>query len=76
MQYVFDSFQAKEKTVASFADFSKAYDTFWSIGTLRKMQQLGAPHQFIEWMKTWSTDRLFRVMVNGRWKSDALSKKD
>ncbi len=47
-QYVFDGFQTKEKIVACIFDYSKAYDTVWRTGLLRKMRQLGVPHRFIE----------------------------
>ncbi len=64
-QYVFDGFQTRDKTVTCFFDYSKAYDTVWRTGLLRKMQQLGVPHRFIEWVKAWLTNRLARVRVNG-----------
>ncbi len=55
----------REKTVACFFDYWKAYDTVWRSGLLRKMQQLGIPHRFIEWVKACLANRLARVRVNG-----------
>ena len=66
-QVIMDGFQSKQRlrSVTAFFDFSKAYDQAWRANLLQKMLNSGAPLRFVEWVKTWFTNRTARVRVNG-----------
>ena len=66
-QVIMNVFQSKQRlrSVAAFFDFSKAYDQVWRANLFQKMLNIGAPLQFVEWVKAWFTNRTARVRING-----------
>jgi len=66
-KFISDGFQStvKGRTVATYFDFSKAYDTVWRTYLLRKMLRLGIPRRYVQWTSAWLTHRIARVQLNG-----------
>ena len=66
-QFISDGLQStqRRRTIATFFDFSRAYDRVWRTGLLMKISKIGVPRRFTEWLSSWSINRTARVRVNG-----------
>ena len=64
-QRVSDGFQRKppERTVLTLFDYTKAFDTVWRTGLLRKMLDKGIPATFIRWTKAWLVNRMAKTVI-------------
>ena len=62
-QSISDGFQRSpmERTVLTLFDYSKAYDTVWRVGLLRKMANTNIPDRYIRWIKEWLVNRRAKV---------------
>ena len=83
-QMVHDGLQEKKRTVMVLIDFSKAFDTVWKAGLIKKMIKMKIPTQYTSWINALLTDRQaqvrygcstsrFRRMLNGVPQGSVLS---
>jgi len=83
-QMVHDGFQERKRTVMVLIDFSKAFDTVWRSGLIKKMIKMKIPTQYTSWISAFLTDRKaqvrygsstsrFRRMLNGVPQGSVLS---
>ena len=49
-----------------FLDISKAFDKVWHSGLLFKLKKFGISGQLLEWISDYLSDRLQRVVINGK----------
>ena len=67
-QLATDQIQARNQssaTVITFFDYEKAYDKVWRAGLLLKMQEMGIPDRFIQYVRSFLSARKTTVEVNG-----------
>ena len=67
VQAASDEMHAKKGnfTIATFFDFSKAYDKVWRMGLLHKMIKKGIPYRFVSYVRHFLSSRQTTVDVNG-----------
>ena len=66
-QFISDGLQSTQsrRNVATFLDFSRAYDHVWRTGLLMNISKIGVLIRFTEWLSSWFINRTVRVRVNG-----------
>ena len=83
-QMVHDGLQERKRTLMVLIDFSKAFDTVWKRGLIKKMIAMKIPLQYSQWINALLTDRRaqvkygcstsrFRRMMNGVPQGSVLS---
>jgi len=60
-QMVHDGFQERKRTLMVLIDFSKAFDTVWTRGLIKKMITMRIPSQYTTWINALLTDRKAQV---------------
>ena len=62
-QFISDVFVQNQcrRTIATFFDFSLAYDRVWGTGLLMKMSKMGDPDHITEWQSFWYINHKARV---------------
>ena len=63
---IINSFENKQKTIATFLDFSKAFDTIDHHVLLRKLENYGVRGIPLNWFKSYLSDITQYVMYNNR----------
>ena len=65
-QSITDSFHQTKpgaRTVLATADFAKAFDSVWQSSLLSKLLSLGLPLCFVEWIRSYLSDRRSKVRI-------------
>ena len=61
------SYMSNSSPVATvFVDFKSAFDQLWFDGCLGKLERMGIPKAYINWIKAWLTDRRAIIEVQGK----------
>lgn len=62
-----DGLQAKKplRTVATFLDYSKAYDWMWRANVILTMDEFDVPMQLLRWISALLQNRPARLCLNG-----------
>ena len=64
-QSIENAFQEKKKVIATFIDFSKAFDKVWKEGLLLKLLTAGIAGRMFNWIKSFLCHRTARVKLDG-----------
>lgn len=62
--YIATNFQKSNHTLAIFLDIEKAFDRVWHDGLLYKIRKMGLPHYIQQIIKSFITNRRFKVIIN------------
>ena len=60
------AFESGKGVRVTFLDISKAFDKFWHVELLIKLELLGVRNPLLAWIKSYLTDRKQRVVIEGQ----------
>lgn len=72
IQQVQASFNQNQKLGAVFIDLERAFDSVWHAGLLHKLNELKIPPYIGKWIKSYLSNRTFRVKINNNYSTTRL----